>query len=158
MVKALTGRHYKRFFSHVKKGKCWEWTAYVCPTGYAIFRSGGKMEYVHRLSYATHVGKIPKGLCVCHKCDNRKCVRPSHLFIGTNADNLADMRRKGRWRARPARGEDNAMAKLTEKNVRHIRNNYEVGVVSGAELARKFGVSKGLIFSILHRRAWAHIA
>ena len=81
-----------------KSGDCWLWTGPVEKTGYArLQRSRTSFNVsVHRLSWELHFGEIPKGLFVCHRCDNRVCVRPDHLFLGTARDNVQDMIQKGR--------------------------------------------------------------
>lgn len=75
---------------------CWLWTGAPLSSGYGRIRVGGKTLRAHRVSYALYVGEIPDGLCVLHACDVRLCVRPDHLWIGTRADNVADMINKGR--------------------------------------------------------------
>jgi len=91
-----------RFWPKVNKepgrNTCWEWTG-VCYKGYGNFSVGGSRGrmYAHRYSYELHFGNIPVGLLVLHKCDNRRCVRPSHLFVGTQSDNIKDSIKKGRW-------------------------------------------------------------
>lgn len=93
-------------------------------------------------------------LFVCHRCDNPKCVNPEHLFLGTLAENFEDMRRKGRWKARVYRGSQSPRAKLNEDQVAEIRRHE----MSFAQLARKFGVSRGNISTIVSGRSWAHLA
>lgn len=91
-----------RFWSHVEKTDgCWNWTAHLLPGGYGHFQLGtNRTDRAHRFSYKLHFGPIPKddGIewCVCHRCDNPRCVRPDHLFLGTDRDNMHDMMRKGR--------------------------------------------------------------
>lgn len=113
-----------RFFAKVNKvedqDSCWEWTASRFGTGYGSFGIGTKVKYAHRVSWELENGPIPNGLWVLHRCDNPRCIRPSHLFLGTAAENNADMRAKGRVNSNPwvARGDENGMRKHPERVLR----------------------------------------
>src|SRR6266702_1941364 len=92
----------KCFWRHVKvpvtidTTSCWEWTGYTNKKGYGQIRMGGKIIPAHKAAYILFVGPVPKGLQVCHRCDNPSCVNYFHLFVGTNLDNYNDSLAKGR--------------------------------------------------------------
>lgn len=147
-----------RFWAKVVEfGECWVWTAAATPKGYGTFGFLGKNVYAHRWSYSRYVGPIPYKKQVCHRCDNPRCVRPSHLFVGTPAENTADMVAKGRARGGSNKGSDHPSAKLTEVDVMEIRKIYACREATQAELAERFGVVKGLIGLITRRKIWRHV-
>jgi len=134
---------------------CWNWNS-ARPDGRAnVFFFGGKYVSAYRASYRIFVGDIPDGMQVLHKCDNPLCVNPEHLFIGNQADNMADMRKKGR-RASFA-GSAHGMAKLDESLARQIISEYVPRKVTLKQLATKFGVSVATIHRVVLGKGWAHI-
>ena len=142
----------KRFWDKVdKSGDCWEWTASKGFWGYGSIGVDGKTVLAHRFVLKLKGIDVPSDMCVCHTCDNPGCVRPSHLFIGSNAENVADMVAKGRNST--GRGESSGGAKLTEEDVVWIR---QLGATQ-EKIANCFGISKSQIWRIQNRRAWAHI-
>ena len=151
-VKAANGTRRKTideyFASRFKKVEsgCWEWTGSLSAQGYGLSVFAGVTRRAHRLSYELHHGKDPGGGVICHRCDNRKCVNPDHLFLGTLQDNIADMVAKKRHNI----GERNGNALLTEQQVSAIRKS----ALSLGELAELCGVSKGTIANIRARRSW----
>jgi hypothetical protein len=108
----------------------------------------------HRFSWELHHGPIPDGLFVCHHCDNRSCVNPNHLFLGTHADNIADAVNKGRFDTRL--GENTSNSKLTEQEVLEIVRRCKEGEAQ-TEVAEDFGVVKGSIHAIMTGRTWSHV-
>jgi hypothetical protein len=135
---------------HARIGNdCWEWQAAKSARGYGFVKYHGSQRYAHRLAYETFVGPIPDGMCVCHHCDNPSCVKPSHLFLGTHADNRADCVAKGRH----GRGERNGRAKLGESDVAEIRRRLTRGELQQC-LADEYGMSNQQISNISTGRAW----
>ncbi len=120
--------------------------------GYGTITVKGRKVKAPKVAWMLIHGPVPAGLCVCHKCDNRICVRPDHLFLGTVADNNRDCRVKGRT----CRGELNTKAILTEEAVRYIRANYR-GIRNRMELAAMFGVKEQQVWKVAKRVAWKHI-
>jgi len=149
-----------RFWAKVKKSEgCWEWTASKI-NGYGQFMvSPGERWSAHRLSWVFHYGPIPQGTgyhgtCVLHRCDNPACVRPDHLFLGSNADNVRDMVSKGRNSLKRMTGEAHGMAKLTEADVVAIRNDQRNRRV----LAKEYGVHPNTIYNVRQRIKWKSVA
>jgi hypothetical protein len=134
-----------------RTGSCWEWTATKDPGGYGRFAVRRKLHGAHRIAYELTYGPIPDGLLVCHRCDNRSCVNPAHLFLGTDQDNTDDCIAKGRIAVGEQRG-----AKLTAVQVRLIRELAASGVAHRA-LGRQFGVASQTIDALIARRTWRHV-
>jgi hypothetical protein len=112
----------------------------------------GRHRRAHRVSYELAYGPIPEGLLVCHRCDNPPCVRPDHLFLGTNLDNMRDARAKGR----NVHGETHPTAKLTLADVLEIRRAYAAREMDTYELAEKYGVRNPAISRIVRGDRWGH--
>ena len=136
---------------------CWEWTGFRNPNGYGVVRTGsgrGSLQLAHRAAWEEARGPIPADMCVCHRCDNRGCVRPEHLFLGTLLDNLRDMDAKGRRTV--LRGQDHHAARLTDGNVRSIRSRWRDGT-SPTSLAAEYGVTREAIYRITTGHGWKHV-
>jgi hypothetical protein len=137
------------------------WTGATDGDGYGRFYFRGRSQGAHRVSYVLHVGDIQPGLLVCHRCDTPACVNPRHLFLGNNADNVADKVSKGRQSTgaatRPetrARGERCSLSRLTNDQVIEIR---ATSGVSFRELGRRYGVDRKTIRLIVRGETWAHL-
>ncbi len=126
-----------RFWAKVKKGQgCWEWQASTNLAGYGVFWVEGKAGLAHRVSWEIANGPVPGELCVLHECDNPPCVNPTHLFIGTRADNYADMVAKGRRWCKPIKTHCVNGHKFTELNT-YIRPE-------GSRVCRKCVLQRGV--------------
>lgn len=143
-----------RFFMNVEKtDSCWVWKkAYKDKygRGYIPFNNGTLLA--SRASYMVHYGEIPRGMCVCHKCDNYGCVNPDHLFLGTHRENADDREMKKRG----AKGERIANSKLTRQKVLEIRVLKESGMTQ-QKIATQFNVSQSAVGRILTGKTWRHI-
>lgn len=142
----------ERFWKYVKKtDTCWLWTGAKIPGGYGTIKIIGKTVLVHRYSYQLHFGSIPTCLDVLHTCDTPACINPSHLFVGTQADNMIDMWKKGR--GADYRGEKSSSAKLNELAVREIFEDSKKGLTQRS-IAIKHNVSHSVICNILNQKTW----
>lgn len=147
-------------------GPCWIWTAALVG-GYGVVRFKGRSVHAQRISWELTNGPIHKGLWVLHHCDNPPCVNPSHLFLGTQKENMADCLAKGRksqgdshravMREKAARGENHGKAKLNVEVVRQIRKRYAAGGISYRELAIQYGVKAAQIGLIVRRVNWKEV-
>lgn len=144
----------ERFMAKVERGpECWQWCASAFKDGYGQFKVYTKNMKAHRVSWEIHRGSIPDGMLVCHHCDNRMCVRPGHLFLGSPASNSGDMVQKGRQ----ARGDKNGNAKLSWDDVRDMRSRYSYRGRNGettSALASEFGVTHALVSRIVRGLSW----
>jgi len=157
----------EKFWSNVDvKGPddCWEWKLSKFRRGYGQSRFNGRNMQTHRIAWIVENGDIPQGILVCHKCDNPGCVNPSHLFLGTHVDNMADMVSKGRQckgdfnaarRIKGMRaGVKNGRAKITDNEAAQIRQLYACGGVKQKDLGKRFGINQRMISAIVLGKNW----
>lgn len=131
-----------------KAGTCWLFTGRLNNDGYGDVRVGPRKVKAHRLAWALANGRaVPEGMSVLHECDNPPCVRPDHLFIGTQADNMLDCARKGRV----------AGAKITSEQAASIRDRYAKGGITQARLGELHGISQSNVTMIISGKTWAHV-
>lgn len=131
----------QRFWTYVDRGEgCWRWTGTGDRRGYGHFKVRGRMNGAHRFSYELHFGPIPRGLYVCHKCDNPACVNPAHLFLGTAADNARDRSRKGR---------SNHARRIAPATAERVVADYERGAGSQEALAARYGLSQSRVSQLV---------
>lgn len=160
--------------AYVGLGECWEWKGTVDASGYGVFHVNGKNYKAHRVSWTLANGQIQHngthhGICVCHRCDNPACVRPSHLKLGTPKSNSTEMVERGRSargethpaRLHPelmARGSANGNSKLEDEQVKEIRALYAAGGTSYRKLGVQFGVSRVTVGRTIKLKNWQHVS
>lgn len=179
----MNDRDIARFMTKVHRrtlNECWPWKAGTNLNGYGQMRVGFKKIGAHRLSWEIHNGSIPHGMHVLHCCDNRLCVNPSHLFLGTHADNMRDRvaknrsargERHGRYThpertargnshgrkvspEKTARGEAHGRAQLKQTDILDIRSRYFAGNITQQSLADEYGVDRTTIGRIVTNKTW----
>lgn len=176
----------ERFWDKVRIGDgCWEWTSARTKTGYGQFRLNGRTRQAQQVAWELWHGlPFPAGMEACHTCDHPWCMRPSHVFIGTHVENIADMDRKGRRgvavgdsngsRRHPGRlargdlnpmrlypdkrpcGESHGGSKLSEADVVEMRRLHGAGE-SSASIGRRFGIGRSQALAIIKRHFWKHV-
>lgn len=166
-MEAIEKRFWKKVLRSLDPNKCWLWRAGKLGL-YGGFRYGPRMHLAHRMSWMFAHGELPPPhVKVCHKCDNRLCCNPSHLFLGTQQQNIADMVSKGR-QARgealskilvvtSAKGVDLPLHKLNDGQVIDIRERYAAGGIRQHQLATEYGVSYQVIGYVVRGQAWKHV-
>lgn len=147
------GRFNKSYEINIDTG-CWEWIAYITAGGYGRFMINRKEIRAHRFSYSNFIGPIPDGHSICHHCDNRKCVNPSHLFAGTTKDNAVDRENKGR--SNPRKGHDHPLNKLSDEQIFSMKKLLIEGVAV-PELTKLFPVTLSTIGVIKRCERWSNI-
>lgn len=149
-----TTKEVARFISKINITKsCWGWESVITIYGYGHFRYRDKMVRAHRFSYALFVGHIPDEMQILHKCNNRKCVNPVHLYLGTHQQNMDDRKKAGD----NAIGIKNASAKLSNKDVfiiRSLHSDKKYGYKNTAEI---FGISSTQVGNIVKGINWSHL-
>lgn len=149
------------FWNKVNIGKpneCWTWNGLVDKCGYGRMHYQRKNWRTHRLAYTLSVEIIPDGNVVMHSCDNPPCCNPTHLTIGTHKDNVYDMMSKGRMKGRRASSQEPGCApKLTEADVKDIRDEYAKGGTSYAKLALKYHLHRNYVANVVKRKVWKDV-
>lgn len=160
LTQGLSATAPSRFWSNVYVGpRCWMWSGYSADKRYGRLSRGIKPRGIaaHRLSWILHFGPIPDGLHVLHRCDVTMCVRPDHLWLGTDRDNHLDCLAKGRWHQLHYHGvpsEQCHTVKLTWDIIEAIRRDFALGCVTQTDLARRYDVNQTTISKIVLHKTW----
>lgn len=139
-----------------RSGDCWIWMASLDSGGYGHFWYGGRLVQAHRVSWILANGPIPSGKQLNHRCHDRRCVRPDHLYLGTQSENIHDT--EGAARGRHPRGEANGRARLTAEQVRALRVAYRPGRKGNlSKLARIVGMTRGGLHHVVTGHVWKEV-
>jgi hypothetical protein len=156
-IEKIDVERFKKYYKISKENfyngtPCWEWVSSIKTKGYGSFSYNKDKYPSHRFSWIIKNGEIPEGLWVLHHCDNRPCVNPDHLFVGTPKENTADKIKKGRGNF--PEGEDHWNSKLTENQVFKIKALYENGKLNQVQIAKKFNVTQQMVSYIIKKHSW----
>ena len=154
---SLLQKFYNKLPDILNENSCWEWEGMIDSYGYGSFSYKGKTFKSHRLMYEIHYSEALNDLHCLHKCDNRKCVNPNHLFSGTNLDNVKDKVEKERSYTGNQKGENNGASKLTDKQVVEIRNLYKSGKYTTFKLGDMYNVHRSTISYIINNKTYTHL-
>ena len=155
-VKKTARERFEEKCEPVTESGCLIWTGAAMPKGYGVFWLDGKHVGAHRAAWEMEKGPIPDGLHVLHHCDNPSCVNTNHLFLGTGADNTADMLSKGRAKGNhKCIGDKNNRTKLKAEDIPVIRKRLEVDIAK--DIAADYGVEASTINAIRRKETWRHV-
>ncbi len=135
-----------------KPSGCWEWNGTIEKRGYGVLEINGRQWRAHRYSYVRTNGPVSDTLIICHRCNNRLCVNPDHLYAGTDRDNGRDAAKAGSHK-----GTRNGRAHLTEADVLEIRRLHDVDERTQVWIAKRFNTSQSHVSEIVRRVEWKHI-
>lgn len=147
-TRGMTVAEKLRHYTAPSGDGCWPWTGTLNENGYGQFYHKGKLRSAHRESFKEHIGPIPKGCQVRHMCDNKGCVNPAHLGVGTPGDNVRDMLTAPGYSPR----------KLDAQKVAQMRELYATGRYTKKEVGERFGVNTSTAAKVINRRSWRYVA
>ena len=153
----LLEKFYNKLPDILDENFCWEWKGAIDAYGYGVLSYNGKTLKAHRASYEIHYAEPLNELHCLHKCDNRKCVNPLHLFPGTNLDNVRDKVKKGRCYVRNQKGENNGASKLSDTQVLKIRELYKSGKYTTLKLGEMYNVNRSTISYVINNKTYKHL-
>lgn len=168
---ALNDEEIARFHERVRRSgedECWPWTRGTFTSGYGAFKAQGRTMKSHRVAYYLANKVDPVGCLVCHRCDNPICCNPSHLFLGTWAENMADRDQKRRTSRGPSHmahiapdrlphGIEHHNSKMTPESVIELRSLYAAGGISQEALGHRFGIDQTVVSRIVRRKTWRYV-